>query len=258
MRKKLSIMMLTARASMKRLVAVLAGMAILEWILFFVALNREALTGALRFEVWNESVNVSMVFSVLIGQSKISIIFLVGLILYFVALCGNIFGKKGCHVEYSFDRLALSKKTMFGCVAVYNILCFFLFWGIQVLLLLVFAGMYATQPGQIECGPQTILLSFYEQPFLHLMLPTGSEYLYIIHIVLWILFGIATVPLSLQYADNVQGSLIGIALGLVCIGAFFGASTLWIMAMIVAAVAVSYTLRVVFYDGGENYEKVSS
>lgn len=195
-------MMLAAEIVVKRLMIVLGAMALAESLLFIRMLYRAA---AGTFVLQDGQYGTE--FAGLFYRSGIAAVCAAAFCLYCAVLSIGLRGRKISNISYTIKRLSLSEREIFGCFALHNILALLAFWGIQTLILLAFAGAYASEPGEILCGPQTIFLSFYQQSFLHGMLPLGDAVRYIVNMIHYVSLGMisAAVPISARTGKGEAG-----------------------------------------------------
>lgn len=162
MRRYLSIVMLWARRSVAALLAIVAAMAAGEAALFLRAARRSGETG----------------FERILASSHIGFAAAGGLLL----LCGwlaYIFGEFGSRQRCTLDRLSVPRFGGFACHWAGATACYLIFWGAQLGIAL---GLYALwrRGAPVDAqGPQTLLLAFCRDGFLHALLPLEETSCYV-------------------------------------------------------------------------------
>ena len=183
-----SVIALYARATLGKLLAILALTGLVEAGLFYLQMT--------------PSMSLEAVFA----QTHIPLVCAAGFALYIAVLTMPAFLKAG----YTLSRMRLTLKGRFLCHVVYNVLCFLIFWGFQVTLLVGLFHWFGTQAEEAVFGPQSILLTFYRVDFLHSLLPLADWLLYLRNAVLMVGVGAMTaLPLSRQGS---RGSYIWLAI----------------------------------------------
>ena len=152
MKKYLSIFMLFAGSTLKKLLILLLCMGIVETGFFYHGVN--------------PTLSLDAVFS----ASHIPMISAVFFLLWEAVLLLHPFQKSGSTLH----RLQLTPRKFFLCHAVYNALCCLIFWSFQVSLLLGLFRWVGTQLNETMFGPQSILLAFYRNGYLHSLLPLAD------------------------------------------------------------------------------------
>ncbi|MBR5229034.1 MAG: hypothetical protein IKV96_04275, partial [Firmicutes bacterium] len=72
---------------------------------------------------------------------------------------------------YTFQRLSVSERGVFGWQAVCNTGFYFLLWAVQCILIFAMCAMYMkTADASITSG-QTVFLAFYRSKFIHCLMP---------------------------------------------------------------------------------------
>lgn len=148
-----SVIMLYNRMSLYRVLLILAGMGIVQTILFYRTVSKT------KGEVF---------YGDMVAQSGIKNVCIVAFLMLIFVFCTMGLSSKGKSV-YTFWRLRLSEWKLFWCRVVLNLFYCFLFWVCQVGLGYAL-GIYFNYQRGIS-SPQSILLAFYENGFLHRMFP---------------------------------------------------------------------------------------
>lgn len=158
MRQHTAYLMLLARSSFYKIIALLAAMAAVETGLFLRCFHHtETGVGAELF----------------IDHSHIVWVLAVALVAMTVFLClpGCEFGSKS---SYTLRRLGLSDHARYFWQAGYNTLCFLLLWAVQVALCWGMCVYYTTHFPAVAVTNQTIYLAFYRSNLLHSLLPLSD------------------------------------------------------------------------------------
>ena len=154
MNKHLSVLAMWARSNLRRVLALLGLMAVLEAALFAVQLGRLS-GGALE--------------DILKG---VPVIAAITLQVYMFFLCYSGDEEKG--VGYALGRLSIREETAILWKGVCNTAYLLLFWAVQTVLAVLFAHWYAAGLDPASRTAQTVFLAFYRVPFLHGLLPLGE------------------------------------------------------------------------------------
>lgn len=177
MRKHLSVLMLVVRSSIYRLLLVWLSMLTAESIFFLQAMRRSRASG-----LWD--------IEAVLRQSGMAWGLGAAFILTTLILCST-----GCQFGsqpgYTLRRLSISEKAVFFWQSLYNICCYILLWGVQILIAVVFAKICCMQMDSAALKNQTLLLSFYRNSFLHCLFPLSEIWLWIRNGILAIGMGLA-------------------------------------------------------------------
>ncbi len=194
MKKYSSVWMLYARSTIYPLMALLGIMAAADVLLFGLAAG--------------PSMSLTMIFR----DSHIPQAALVVYLLWSAVLLVPSSAKAGC----TLNRLRIGPRAVFACHAGYNTLCYVILWGFQAMILLAVFGWHGTQADPNVYGPQSILLAFYGEQFLHSLLPmrdwTGILRMLVLSGGLGVIS--ASVPVRLRRGKSIIAPLAVIAVGL--------------------------------------------
>ena len=160
MKKQISIWMLYAGSTVKKLLALLVLMAAAEAVLFRRAANSLEQTG----ELWARGLD--RVFA----QSWIPLVFFVIFLLWTAVLLVKSHADAACTLE----RLQLPGKNILAIHTCYNILSYLVLLAVQVLVLVGLFRWYGSTVPESIYGPQSIMLAFYRSEFLHSLLPLAD------------------------------------------------------------------------------------
>lgn len=239
MRERLAIFFLAAGNTAWRLLLILAGMAAAQTVAFVAAMHR--IDGSL-----------DQVFK----GSGTAVICGAAFILYCFAICFRTVGGKDHKTCYILKRLPVSEKKIFVWWSVYNTMCFLLFWGLQIVLLLIFCRIFKTQAEAGVCGAQTVFITFYENGFLQAMLPMGMGLRYISNFVLILAMGILTAPVSMGTTKkNMSNSIVMLVPWTLLWFAREG-DTGWIFLMVMSGMYIIITLVRMLGIGGVWNEEI--
>ncbi len=174
MKRRISVLMLAARSSIYYVLAIFLLMATCESAIFY-------------WVVTSKGTDLSL--EEMVSQSHISLVF--GLA--FVLLCGclsltgaEFFGSK---VRYTIRRLAIGEKEIVCYWAIYNSICFFAFWVIQLLIMLFLCGRYLEMMDPSYVGDQSLFVAFYREKFLHNLLPLDEASRYVRNVLMVLSLG---------------------------------------------------------------------
>lgn len=239
MRKRLSIFFLAAGNTAYRLILILAGMAAVQTAAFVAAMHR-----------------IDGSFDQVFRGSGTAVICGAAFILYCFAICFRTTGGKDYKICYILKRLPVSEKKIFVWWSVYNTICFLIFWGVQVVLLLIFCRIFETQAETGVCGAQTVFITFYENGFLLAMLPMGMILRYISNFVLIVAMGIVTAPVSM---GTTKKNMLNSIVMLVSWTLFWFArkdDTGWILLLVMSGIYIIITLVRMLGIGGVWNEEI--
>lgn len=240
MRKRSAIFLLAAGNTAYRLLLVLAGMAAVQLTAFMVTLHR-----------------VDSSLNQIFQGSGIRFFSAAGFCLFCFALCFRVLGGKSSRTSYLMNRLPLSEKTIFAWWVIYNTLCILIFWGVQVVILLLCCRIFLGQAEPGTYGAQTVFITFQENGFLSGMLPLGNPLRYFVNVLLALALGITTAPNSMGTETKKVNSYIFMHVTWTIL--YFDRSMLedmgWLVLLIVSAMVVTIVLIRVLAIGGVWNEK---
>lgn len=183
-KRHMSVFLFFVRSSFYKIALVLGVMAAAES-LWFIRTRKMMEKQQLSGEV------LALLPEVLVEKAGLRYFFSVALLaVVFFLLC---IGRSSTgHSEYTLYRLRISPRSVFVWQSVYNICCFFILWGVQVLVLYGLCGQYIETAAASAVTHQSLYLAFYRSEFLHTILPLNNVWGWI-WMVLWlILLGVAT------------------------------------------------------------------
>lgn len=195
MKKYLSVFMLLARSTIYRLCALLVAMAATEGVLFWFAMQKNT--------------TLENTFA----QSRIYWACAIFFVL-FTAMLAMTGCEHGAKTGYTLRRLKISERSVFICQSAYNTICYFIFWTVQVFIILGLFHYYTTAADITFVSSQSIFLAFYRNGFLHSLLPLEEVSRYVRNGILILCLGIT----SAYYPVRQRSGKIGTELiVLVCI-----------------------------------------
>lgn len=158
--------MLAARSTIYKVLGLFVFTAVAESALFYFTLQK-ALGG--------EPFGLERVMS----ESRIALVCGVS----FLLLCA-LLSLTGCEIggsklRYTLQRLSVRERSIVFWWAAYNVACFFLFWALHVVIVLLLSRLYVARMDAAYVSGQTILLAFYRNSFLHSLLPLAETSRYI-------------------------------------------------------------------------------
>jgi hypothetical protein len=175
-----SVLMLWARRSIWRVLAIIAVMAAAETALFyFLALPKAG--------------GLSLNTAITTGLTGPACAVFFALLCVLLCLSGCDFGTRS---NYTLCRLSVSRRKVFLAQALYNFLCFLIFWGAQAATALALCMLYVRSAPADSVGPQTIFLAFYQNGFLHGVLPLDETVRYFENAAVALMLGIACANFS--------------------------------------------------------------
>ncbi|NLY54399.1 MAG: hypothetical protein GX060_07270 [Firmicutes bacterium] len=193
MRQGVSVLMLAAGSTLKKLLGLFVIMAAAQSTLFYFALQK-SLDG--------EPVGLEQ----LISQSRMAIVAGVGFLLLCALLSLTACEIGGSKLRYTMHRLSIPERTTVLLWAGHNAVCFFLFWIVQLGIAFLLCRLYVTEMGgSAYVSKQTILLAFYRNSFLHSLLPLAETSRYIRNGILAICLGICAACFSFRQRHDKKG-----------------------------------------------------
>ena len=248
MKKHLSVLMLAARGTIYKVLLLILATGAVQAGLFW-----QAMQGA--FPENGEWMDYGGLMQSLFSDSHIALTAGIAFYLLCAILCINGCGF-GSKVGYTFQRLAVSEKTVTLWWALYNGLVFVVFWASQALVMLGLCKLYEMQAPAELFGPQTVFLAFYRERYLHSLMPMAEISRWIRNIILCASLGICTSTFSYNLRHGKKGIAIFV-LAVVTFGMFCAGMgevavdvTSGVLAVIVAGVSV-FLVWGGLYDGEE-------
>lgn len=155
MKRYVSVFEMITRSSIYKVLLILVGMVVAEFVCFYITMMSP---NGLNIEEY-------------IDQSQYSLIFKIAYVLVTLAIVFpgmNI----GSIQSYTLERLRIKEKRIFWLQALYNTLAYILFWGVQLVVILVSAFVFQKNlPQAATWSNQTLFLAFYRSNFMHSILP---------------------------------------------------------------------------------------
>lgn len=179
MREKLSVLMLFARSSIKRICLTLFLITVVECGLFYFALHR-----------FQEGINSgAMSLGTVIDRSRVFYVFVVAVALLYTHLI-DIACEGGSHTGYTLRRLAISERqvTLLHWWFITGVLM--IVWLFQALLALGLCMWYLKICPAELVNHQTLVLAFYRTNFLHNLLPMADMWCWVRNVALAVVAGI--------------------------------------------------------------------
>ena len=192
MKQKKSIWMLFAGATVPKLFLILLGLAAIDTALF---LKNVADYGNLGLE--------PMLVHVPFAWVLFGAVLLWTLVVSMPGLS---------HMEYTLERLPLTRKEITHRHVLYSALSYGVLVSVQMLILLGLFLWYGRMDTEGVFGPQTILMTFYGDEFLHALFPLGDWPLLLRNVILAAAMGMATAGVSLNLRENKGSALWNIIL----------------------------------------------
>lgn len=122
----------------------------------------------------------------------------------FLALCALLV-KTGCpygssHPQYLLQRLRISERSVVLMQAIYHAAALMIYWMFQVLMVFTLFALYTHLASPEQVGPQSLLLMFYRNPYLHALLPLDDVILHLRNagLLLILSFSLAMFPYLLR------------------------------------------------------------
>lgn len=246
MKKHLSVFMLMARSTIYKVIGLFVVMAAVGWSLVYFRLKQGA-TG--------DSFNLELV----IEESRISLVFAIAFVLITILL-----SRTGCEFSsklgYTLKRLSISERWIFFWQSLYNMMCYLMFWMVQVLVVFWFCSLYVKMAPEGYVTNQTIFLAFYRSDFLHSLLPMENVIFWVKNIIAVIAMGICSAYLPI--AQRRGGKKVEVVLWISTTAVFFvgelGEYLNPVMAIISALIGIGAVIFRLFEKEDEGYEEMEA
>lgn len=192
MRRHLSVLMLAVSSTIYQVLGLFVVMAVAEGAIFYWSLQRALAAGPIGLEQ-------------LISQSRIAAVSGVCFLLLcaLLSLTGCEFG--GGKLRYTLRRLAVREEATVFWWAGYNVVCFFLFWVVQLVIALLLCRLYLTRMDAAYVSDQTIFLACYRSNFLHSLLPLEETSRYLRNAMFILGLGVCTACFSFRQRRGEKG-----------------------------------------------------
>lgn len=182
MRRQLSVFGLLARRTVYKAFLLLIALSAVETVLFRLAIPAE-----ISETYYSEEHRIGIYVTV--EDSHFGICLAVGFVLLTVLLC--LVGTEGkTKVSYTFRRLPVSERSIYLWQALYNALCYLLFWGEQALTACGLAKLYTLLAPEKAVTSQSEVMAFYRSELLRKLLPLDNP---------WLLLGNLGIVLALAF-----------------------------------------------------------
>lgn len=193
MRQHSSVLMIAARSTIYRILALLLLMIAAETALFW-RLLRKAPTGELY------------ALQELFRLSGIAFVSGAAFLLLCAILCLVGYELSGSRTRYTIQRLSVHEKTSALLWGVYNMLCLLLFWAVQLLIVMLLCRLYFARMDPMYYNDQSIFIAFYNNSFLHSLLPLDETSRYIRNAMIILALGPALACFSLRQRRGQKGA----------------------------------------------------
>lgn len=181
-KKYLSVFALYAKSSLLKILGVILLTFALEGFFFLRVTDKSLHTR-----------NLDMIFE----SSHTALIFAVSFLLITVLLC-----IPGCQFRsqtgYTLKRLSISEKEVFFCQSAYNFFAYSVFLALQVAFCYLLGLYYMSVAPSEYVTNQTLFLTFYQNSFLHAVMPLSDVALWLRNLFLAILLAFAVSEFSFK------------------------------------------------------------
>ena len=177
MRQHVSVLMLFARSSIYKVVAVLAAMAAVECGLFYYLLQSKAgeiASGTVAFESLFEWHYVAFILSTIV----------------LVAVLMQVWDGTGSKVRYTLHRLSIPERQVVLWNGLYNFGCVLLLWMVQAMVALGLCVWYTQVAPEEFVNHQTVALAFSRSTFLHRLIPRDDLWSWVLILVVSFTLGL--------------------------------------------------------------------
>ncbi len=227
MRQHLSVLMLAARSTIYKVIALFVVMTAAQGTLFYLALQKVVDGEPLGLEQ-------------LINQSRIPVVGAVCFLFLSALLSLSGCETGGSKLRYTLQRLSISEKITVFWWAGYNVACFLLFWVVQLVIALLLCQLYVVRMDPTYVSGQTICLAFYRNNFLHSLLPLAETSRYIRNGILIFCLGISAACFSFRQRRGKIGIAV-VAIGMMVVVSFSKPMGSFASDMLLSVLALSFT-----------------
>ena len=189
MKKYLSIWMIASRSTLYKIIGLLFLMNIAE-ILAFVQISNSS-------NLYPLDTFITESHMPLISGTTFLIL------CYILSMVG--YETSGSKIRYSIQRFTVREETIVSLWAFYNMGCFILFWAVQLLIALFLCHQYTLIMDPLYWHNQTTFLAFYQNPFLHSLLPLEEGSRWVRNGILIFALGVTSASFSLNQRRGKKG-----------------------------------------------------
>lgn len=194
MKKEQSVLMLIARSTAYKILAVLALMAVLQMGFFYYRMaDNRILSDGEAADGMNMKWGMVTSLEKIVELSFTEQIFFAAFFLVCMILAWAGSEKGQSRSEYTLQRLKISRERIFFVWAVYDICCIMVLFVVQLFLVLCMGRLYLEWTDKMYTSSQTIFLAFWRNNFLHSLLPLAE-------ISRWIRNGLMLIAAGLETA----------------------------------------------------------
>lgn len=231
MKKHISVFRLMARSTIYKLLALFGLMGVVEWSLFYARLKQSATGDRFHLEL-------------VIEESHISLVFGIAFILVTILLTSTGH-ETSTKLGYTLKRLSISERWVCFWQIIYNIICYSIFWCVQILIVFLFCKMYEQMAPVEYVTNQTVFLAFYRSDFLHSLLPMENAFFWTRNIVMLLALSICSAQYPMELRKGGKGREM-IVLMIVCNTCFIGELGEIFTVMIILGVCIICMLTTTF------------
>ncbi len=260
MKKIVSIMSVTVRSSIYKILLILLGMSVLQLGMFYRTYLKYDYTAQCLsefnevpgYEQLGQAFGVSWTLESLIEQSKVSIVFVAAFALICLVLYWAEGERKGTHTSYFYDRLTVSNKERIVSLTLYNVSSILLLIFVEVLTVLGMGMIFVhLVPSEYE-SVQMYFMAFYKSKFLHCLFPMADIYKWFRNI---LLFAACALEVGVCACRNSKSWSLFLIIALTIFGfeqeiGTFGAMD--IILILVAGVYIVVNAWQIWYGGAED------
>ena len=194
MKKIVSIMSVTVRSSIYKVLLILLGMSFLQLGMFYRTYIKydyslqslSASNEVPRHEQLGQAFGVSWTLESLVEKSKISMVFMVAFALICLVLYWAEGERKGTHTSYFYDRSTVSNKKRSIGLTLYNMICILLLVFAEVLTVLGMGMIFVYLVPEEYESVQMYFMAFYKSEFLHCLFPMADIFKWIRNIIVFL------------------------------------------------------------------------
>lgn len=185
MKKHLSVFALMIRQNFFKFLILIFVSAVAQGVMFYLKFNK-------AFAEYNSYYGEFQMRSLenIFEESRITLVFAAAFLLLLLILCTTC--RSSSKTVYTLRRLRIGTRSIVLWQTLSGVFYLFMFWAFELLLVLLFSGIYMKYSPQDSISIQTVFLAFYKNSFLHALLPLESIGTYIRNIVFIISLGVCS------------------------------------------------------------------
>lgn len=173
MKRYLSIFSLNTRSTIYKLLSIFLMMSAAELLMFYSRIEKNRNRMNISLTEWRETLPVS--FDYIVGETHIQVFFAAAFLAVFWMLFWSVSERGKSKSRFLLWRLSIGRRQVFFIFACYHVICFAALILVQILTVTGMYFLYQVLAGG-DRAPQSLLLIFYKDAFLHSILPLSDVF----------------------------------------------------------------------------------